>query len=71
MKTCSMLDTIRKDMVDIETGYKGVRRGCVYSLEMRHIALYFCQQFLPMRFHVSVLDTRAKSDSRAEGRSEA
>ena len=57
-------------MVDIETGYKGVRRGGVYFLEMRHIVLHFCKQALPMRFIVSVLDT-PKSDSRAKGRSEA
>ena len=47
-------------MVDIETGYKGVRRGGVYFLEMRHIVLYFREQFLPMRFNVNVPDTQKK-----------
>ena len=56
-------------MVDIETGYKGVRRGGVYFLEMRHIVLYFREQFLPMRFNVNVPDTQKKAT--AEQKEEA
>ena len=57
-------------MVDIETGYKGVRRGGVYFLEMRHIVLYFCKQMLPMRFNANVLDTlkKATADQKEEAK---
>ena len=56
-------------MVDIETDCKGVRRGGVYFPEMRHVVLYFRKQTLPMRFNVSVLETKMRQQSKRKKRS--